>query len=150
MYLSDRNVWIVPMEDARIQLIITLQDSIKTGESMCDGIMRLMSDIDESKLQQLPNLCIPSFSLEVRNETVGVPATTFDDIKVGSTATHSSSINLIPGKPSSGALLSDTNISNVVDSPFIFAIHDQELERNEISSQLILAARVDKKCWTKA
>ena len=44
--------------------------------------MRLMKDIDESKITQLENLCIPSFSLGVKNESVNSPETVINDLKI--------------------------------------------------------------------
>ena len=49
MYLSDRKVWIVPLEDSRIQLILSTT-FVENGKSACEAIKKLMTDIDESKI----------------------------------------------------------------------------------------------------
>ena len=68
MHLTDKNIWIVPLLDKRVQIILiphsSVKDELKT-QSMCEQVKGMMKDIDESKINKLEKLHIPSFKVGI-------------------------------------------------------------------------------------
>ena len=72
MHLTDRNVWIIPLEDKRIQIIIVPQSSLRgqQGKSKSEQIKAIMTDIDEDKIKKHASLYLPSFKLNMESTEV--------------------------------------------------------------------------------
>ena len=53
LHLADKNIWIIPLEDKRIQIMLvpasSVQDSSKRY-SLCEQVKLLMKSIDETKI----------------------------------------------------------------------------------------------------
>jgi hypothetical protein len=65
-------------------------------------------------------------------------------------AIQSASIELISGVSADmGIKLTDSSQVQVVTSDFIFALNDQNLEKNKIENPLIICAEVKKQNWNK-
>jgi len=66
MHLTDKNIWIVPLEGGRIQIILVPITSVAANlknSSMCEQVKSLMKDIDESKIKKHSELFVPSFKV---------------------------------------------------------------------------------------
>jgi hypothetical protein len=71
---------------------------------------------------------LPSFKKEQAQQEVNFEIPVENNLKISSGCSRCS-IELASGKPSIGAL-KEKLPSNIISSPFIFAINDQELEFN--------------------
>jgi len=73
MHLTDKNIWIVPLEDKRIQAIIVPLSAVGSNLknlSMCEQVKALTKEIDESKIKKHAELLIPSFKLKMDSREI--------------------------------------------------------------------------------
>ena len=78
MHISDKNIWIAPLLDPRVQLIVIPNSSVPADlqrKSLSEQVKTLMMDIDESKIIKHNHLVIPSFKIEVKNEELNTNMT---------------------------------------------------------------------------
>jgi len=109
MHVTDKNIWIVPLEDKRIQAIIVPFSSVAANLknlSICDQVKAITKDIDETKIKKHAELLVPSFKVAMESREVD---TTRSNIKVSNELSikggcETCSIELISGLPSEGAL----------------------------------------------
>lgn len=70
MKLGDKNLFVVPLEDSRIQIIIIPQSSLPAtlnSLSLDLQVKSLMKDINEDQIVKVKSLSIPSFNIDVVN-----------------------------------------------------------------------------------
>lgn len=73
MEVKDKNVFIIPLEDARMQIIIIPLSALPSHDlstSLCDKVRGMMKDIDETQIKKLKTLTIPSFKIGFENKPV--------------------------------------------------------------------------------
>lgn len=106
MHLTDKNVWIVPTEDARVQLIIVpLEKNTEDQKSsLSDQVKALMKDIDESKIVKKQSLCLPSFKIEKQQVSLGDQKFKLSEEEHLTPCQMSFSIDLIHGRPTQAPL----------------------------------------------
>jgi len=112
-----------------------------------------MTDIDEAKIKKHPSLYLPSFKINMGStEASGTEAwMSTEGLGMGG-GTTACSIDVRAGMPPEAALKVEfvqAGWSCVINEPFIFALNDQQLEMNNIENTVMIAAKVDKKDWTK-
>jgi len=74
MQVKDKNIFIIPLEDARMQIIIVPLSSISHMDSKLrhtEKVKALMKDIDASQIKKLESLTLPSFKIEMHEQDLG-------------------------------------------------------------------------------
>lgn len=155
--VTNKDVYVVPLEDARIQIIVIPERAYKELHSMTlsDKVRTLMKDINPEQIKKLQSLTIPSFKLSIENQPVSSDLTSLkiqedDGLKI-SGGNQTADIELISGLPARGAPRQSLAGPDeaIINEPFIFALYDQELELNQIDNALVLAVQVETSDWIK-
>lgn len=72
MQVVNKNVYIIPLEDSRLQIVIVPLSAASGLESqgLCDKVRTVMKDIDPAQIKKLKSLTIPSFKIELKNQAI--------------------------------------------------------------------------------
>lgn len=108
MQVTNKNLFIIPLDDARLQIVIVPLKSVANKEEtgLCDKVRTVMKDIDPLQIKKLRSLTVPSFKIELKNQKIAgeLGGLKLGDDEVIAGGTQSVSIELISGLPCKGAL----------------------------------------------
>ena len=135
MQITDRNIFVVPLEDSTIQVVVVPQSSIRSdlqSLSLSDQVKRLLTDIKDDSIKKIRSLSLPSFRVETKGDKINE----LTNLNLGTEqhvadANSASIVQLGSGIQTRGGLKPQPEKAGedfVITEPFIFAINDQELE----------------------